>query len=89
MTNFDPDWVVAPGEVLKEWREEQGLSTRIAAKVCASMPQELYERVEAGERKINDAIALSLAYGTLIPARFWLRMEQIYRDGLAAGKVRM
>ena len=83
---FNPDWVVIPGETLKEWREEMNLPARAAAKACARMPLDLYEAVEAGKVEINEEIASALEYGTSIPKGLWLNLERLYRAGLAQGK---
>lgn len=83
--SFDPDWVIAPSQTLKDWREENRLGIRSAATTCAMTPEE-YERVEAGKRKITITVAAKLAYGTGIPGKLWLNLERVYRAGLAAGK---
>jgi plasmid maintenance system antidote protein VapI len=86
---FDPDWVVAPGETLREWRLDNGLPTSAAATACAQMPLELYAAVEAGDEPITENVALGLEHGTQIPAFLWLNLERAYRAGLAAGKTRV
>jgi plasmid maintenance system antidote protein VapI len=83
---FNPDWVIRPGETLREWREENRLGVKAAATTCARMPVETYERIEAGKRQITAPIAAMLQQGTGIPARLWLNLECAYRAGLAAGK---
>ncbi len=85
---FDPDWVVAPGETLKEWREDNGLPLRAAAKACYLNP-ETYEGVEAGTEPITEDMAQRLALGTQITAPLWLNLERVYRTGLKAGKKSM
>lgn len=85
---FDPDWVVAPGETLKEWREENRISARVLARACG-MHIGLLEAIEDGSHGINDAIAFSLERVTQIPARLWLNLERQYRTGLQAGKIVM
>jgi plasmid maintenance system antidote protein VapI len=87
MAAFDPDWVVAPGETLRAWREENHLGLRSAATACG-MPADTYERIEQGKRKITAPIAERLDYGTCIPASLWLNLERAYRAGLKAGKAR-
>lgn len=83
---FDPDWTIAPGATLRDWREENGLGVQAAATTCARMPRELYERIEAGSQKITPDLAAALAHGTQIPARLWLNLERRYRADLKAGK---
>lgn len=84
---FDPDWVIAPGETLREWMEENHLHPRAAALTCGRMPLELFEGILAGEVAITPNVAEGLAR-TGIPARLWLNLERAYRLGLAAGKKR-
>lgn len=83
---FNPDWVVHPGETLREWRQGTGLPSRAAAVACAGMPPALYDRVESGDEPITPVIADALAHGTGIPATLWLNLERIFRAGLAEGK---
>jgi plasmid maintenance system antidote protein VapI len=83
---FNPDWVVHPGSVLREWREENHLPVAAAAMACARMPRPLYERVELGDEPITETIASALAHGTSIPVTLWLNLERIFRAGLAEGK---
>ena len=83
---FNPDWVVHPGSVLREWREENHLPVAAAAVTCARMPVLLYLEIEDGQQPIDDKIAAALAHGTGIPATLWLNLERIFRAGLAAGK---
>ena len=83
---FDPDWTIAPGETLREWREETHVGPQSAATACGRMPLAMYEGVEAGKRRITKAIADGLAIGTGIPASLWLNLERRYRADLKAGK---
>jgi HTH-type transcriptional regulator/antitoxin HigA len=82
---FDPDWVISPGETLREWIDENGLSVKSTATICRLRPIEI-EGVLRGSRKITPRIANGLHAGTQISARLWLNLERAYRDGLAAGK---
>lgn len=84
---WDPDWVVAPGETLREWREHNHLPARAAAVACARMPLAIYQGIESGEVPIDETLASALAHGTSIPAVFWLTLERAFRAGLAAGKM--
>ena len=80
------DWTIHPGATLRDWREENGLSARGMATICGRMPVEMYERIEAGKRKITKVIADALAHGTGIPASFWLNYERRFRADLKAGR---
>lgn len=86
MTKFDPDWVVAPGDTLREWMEENHLSPRVTATACGRMPLNLFKGVLAGETKITPDLAKGLEHGTRIPAYLWMNLERAYRAGLASGK---
>lgn len=86
VAGFDPDWVIHPGETLREWREENHLSEKAAATCCGRMTLHDYRFIEEGRREISPEIAARLEYGTQIPARLWLRLEKTFRDGLKAGK---
>lgn len=86
---FDPDWVVAPSESLREWLDHNGLSPRVASAV---VPREQREHVtqllqDVLDRKpITNEHELALAKVTTISAGFWHNFEHNYRAGLAAGK---
>lgn len=84
---FDPDWVVAPGDTLAEWCEENKLPPRVAAVACGKMPPERFQGIIDGEVRITETDAEALAHGTGIPAYLWLNLERAFRVGLAAGKV--
>ena len=86
LTGWDPDWVISPGETLRDWMDENRLTVGIVAKVCGLDRHEV-ERILDGKRRITPKVADHLAAGTQIPARLWLNLERAYRDGLAAGKV--
>lgn len=83
---FNPDWVIHPGETLREWREDNHLPVTAAAVTCAHMPVDLYRGIEAGTESIDEQVAAGLAHGTGIPASLWLNLERIFRAGLAEGK---
>lgn len=82
---FDPDWVISPGETLRDWMEENHLSARITAGICLLEPKDI-EGILSGRRKITKDLAAHLARGTQISASLWLNLERAYRQGLAAGK---
>lgn len=77
----DRDWTVAPGEILREWREERGLDLPTAAVLCF-IEDERYERIEAGVEPIDLPVAVCLAMGTGIRLRFWMGIERQYRADL-------
>jgi plasmid maintenance system antidote protein VapI len=79
------DWVVPPGEILREWREERGMDVETTSVLCF-MCEDCYRRIEAGTEPITERIAMCLAIGTGIRGRLWLALEKDYRNGLAAGR---
>lgn len=90
MTVFDPDYVVPPSEVFREWLTETGISLHIA---CVVVPENDRAVAEARLQTLLDAdanltrhIALWLERVTGITVGFWLSFEHNYRVGLAAGK---
>ncbi len=83
---FDPDWVISPGETLREWIEENGLTPHVTATACGLRPVEV-EGVLRASRKITPRIAAGLQRGTDIPAQLWLNLERAYRNGLTRGKI--
>lgn len=82
---FDPDWVISPGETLRDWLDENGLTPRVAARACGLSP-ETFDGILRGTARIVPGIADKLQRGTMISARLWLNLERAYREGLAAGK---
>lgn len=87
---FDPDWVIAPSETLKEWMDEMGMFPKAIA--TAAVGRERSEEAlvlvnEVLERKpLTRDHARVLARATGISEQFWLNYEHNYRVGLAAGK---
>lgn len=82
----DPDWVVAPGDTLREWIEENGLTVRSTAIGCGHMHPDRLQRIIDGKQRITRDDAARLQAGTQIPARLWLNLERALRAGLKAGK---
>ncbi len=89
-TKFDPDYVVPPSEVLREWLTETGISLRVA---CAILPETDRPVAESrigslleADTPLTPKIALWLERVTNITVGFWLAFEHNYRVGLAAGK---
>jgi plasmid maintenance system antidote protein VapI len=87
---FDPDYVVPPSEVFREWLETMGISLRIA---CAILPEQDRFVAESrlgslldGDTPLTTKIAAWLERVTEVRAGFWLAFEHNYRVGLAAGK---
>lgn len=85
MSRWDPDWVVKPGDFLKEWIDENGMSSAAVANVCDLSP-EVVEGLLNGSVAIDAGIASRLANGTSIPVGLWLNLQRIFNEGVAAGK---
>lgn len=85
-STWDPDWVISPGETLRDWLDENHLSANVAARTCRMGSYELRGILE-GRLKIDRVRAEKLQAGTMIPARLWLNLERQFRQGLAEGKV--
>lgn len=91
---FCPDWCVAPGECLRIWLEEKGLTVELfAAHACEldgmARPKtaEAVAMIEAvlAREPLTEPCARVLGRGTGTTAQFWLRFERAYREGLAEG----
>jgi plasmid maintenance system antidote protein VapI len=89
---WDPDWVISPGEILREWMQENGfvLGTRLLLKpvatACGRMDPERLQKILDGKVKLRKDDAQRLWAGTGIPASLWLNLERAFRQGLAKGK---
>lgn len=86
---FEPNWVIAPGETLREVIDQSDLSNSALAEACGHMPIEMLHGILAGDVEITEEIAMSLNTGTGISVQLWLNLERAYRAGLAAGKPRI
>ena len=82
---FEPDWVVAPGETLQEWIDEHRWSLQKTARACHMSVGEV-EAILDGDRRITSLVADKLYDATGIPSRMWLGLERNFRRGLAQGK---
>ena len=90
---FDPDWTIAPGETLREWMDDNGMTVRTLAAGSIAFGPRAVTKVRAAaliqevlDRKpLTAEHATTLARGTGVPTYFWLNMEHSYRAGLAAG----
>lgn len=87
---FDPDWVIAPSETLREWIDKMGLRTVQVAAACAGKERKEYVAQllqDVLDRKpLTNEHALALQLVTSVSAQFWCNYEHNYRVGLAAGK---
>lgn len=81
---WDPDWVVAPGETLKDWFESVGLPKSVAARYGIS--ERTLTHLFSGRQPITPRLAQKLCNLTHVGAPFWLALEHNFRVGLADGK---
>ncbi len=85
---YDPDYVVAPGETLQEWWDENKVPRASILRMTGLTDSEL-DGILAGTLRISYRRADCLARLPLGPsAQFWNALEHNYRVGLAAGKKR-
>ena len=82
---YEPDYVVAPGEILEEYLESWGLSQAELARRCGRSPT-LISQIIAAKAPITPATALQLEKVLGLDASTWLNMEAKYRLGLEQGK---
>lgn len=80
---FEPDYRVAPGETLREWMEENGMTLVKAASLLPMTALELLSLINGASVRITPLLAASLEKLTGIPAQFWLNLEANYRAPVA------
>lgn len=83
---FDPNWVVKPGETIREYMQEHNLSVGQLSIYCNLDVNVLNAWLRRVPLPITERHAEALERGTGIPASFWRNLERNYREGLAAGK---
>jgi plasmid maintenance system antidote protein VapI len=92
MTEFDPDWTVAPAEILREWMtDNRATLTGMARKAasdgsCEVLSAAFLIREILGRRELSARHAATLERATGIPEHAWTALEKRYRDDLAAGR---
>jgi HTH-type transcriptional regulator/antitoxin HigA len=79
---FKPDYVVPPGETLRETLEAKGLSQADLA-TRSGMAEKTISQIVNGIAPISFETAEKLELVTGVAASFWNRMELDYREGLA------
>lgn len=84
--NFEPDWVVSPGETLRDWMQEHDLGVRATATTCGLAPRDI-QGILSGRLRVTSALAERLEKGTRVSRKLWVNLERSYREGLANGKV--
>jgi hypothetical protein len=86
---FEPDWCIAPAVTLREWMKENAVTSQHLTRLAGRGESDIKARRCIGEvltcGPLSAGHAEVLERGTGIPAHFWLRSEENYRAGLAAG----
>jgi addiction module HigA family antidote len=79
---YQPDYIVTPGEVLSTELELRGMSQIELAKRTGLTPKHIVAIIKANSALTPEtAIKLERAIG--MPAQFWLNLESLYQEDLA------
>lgn len=84
---WQPEWAVAPGEVLLETLQERGMTQAELAQRMAR-PAKTINEIIKGKAAITPETAIQLERTLGISARFWIGMEVAYREALARSHAR-
>jgi HTH-type transcriptional regulator / antitoxin HigA len=79
---WQPNWAMAPGDILLEALQDRGMTQVELAQRTARPPKTINEIIK-GKAAITAETALQLERVLGISARFWNGLEATYRDGLA------
>ena len=75
---FKPDYAVAPGSVLKERLEVQGITQAEFARRCGRSAKQISEIV-AGKTRIEPKTALQFEKVLGVDASIWIGIDSIYQ----------
>jgi len=75
---FEPDWRIPVGEVLCETLFELGLSFLDVASTLGMSLEQFRDSVY-GKSDFTPELAEGLETVTNVPAKFWLRLDEVYR----------
>src|SRR5437016_14442760 len=78
----EPDYAVAPGEVLQESIAALGMTQADLAK-RSGLSKKTINQIIKGHEPLSHDTALRLERVTRVPARFWNNLEATYRERLA------
>jgi len=81
-TAWQPDWAVAPGEILLETIQERGISQSELARRMGR-PTKTINEIVNGKAALTPDTAIQLELTLGIPAGFWNNAEGLYRAHLA------
>lgn len=79
---FEPNYVVPPGSILKEWLEEIGLSQSEFARRCGRSPK-LISQIISGDVPVELETAIQFGRVLGCDPKTWRNLELNYRDRLA------
>lgn len=79
MTAFNPDYAIAPGEVLKEALGALGLTPESFA-LATGFDRGAFDKILRGERAISTEDALTFERTLGPKAYFWLKLESNYQE---------
>lgn len=83
---FFPDYTVAPGEFVQEHLDLNGWSELEFAGKC-ELPLDTVSSVIEGTTRVTSLIATQFEKVLGVRACIWLRLEQMYQEGLENGLV--
>lgn len=79
---WQPDWTVAPGEILLEALQGREMTQSELAQRLGR-PLKTINEIIKGKAAITPETAIQLERALGISARFWTNLETLYRDALA------
>jgi addiction module HigA family antidote len=82
---YNPDFVVKPGETIKESLEALGMTRTELAKRMG-LPKKTINEIISAKAEITPETAIQLERVFGVPADFWINLEIGYRNGLARRK---
>lgn len=83
--SFEPDWLVAPGEILAEALVDRGMTQADLARRMAR-PLKTISEIATGKAALTPETAIQLERTLGISASLWTGLEAKYREGLARRK---
>jgi HTH-type transcriptional regulator/antitoxin HigA len=84
-TRWNPEWAVAPGEVLVEALEERAMTQAELGRRMAR-PLKTINEIASGKAAITPETAIQLERAIGIAAAVWLRLESQYREAQARAR---
>lgn len=80
MTNqYIPDYIVTPGDVLKEYLDAFGIS-QVELSEATGITKTTIRKIIKGEASITKAVAIKLEKALERPAHFWMNLEKQYQE---------